>query len=110
MNTLCPSILPCDLQTIIVAGAEKPFLLDVREPHEFQFVSIEGAVNVPLKDLPGRLAELPKNKKIVTICHHGMRSMRAAEFLLEQGFEDVFSMTGGMNIWAIDVDPRLPQY
>lgn len=105
-----PSILPRDLLFLLQKDGVKPFLLDVRDPHEFNFVAIEGAVNVPLKDLPDHLGALPTDCKIVTICHHGMRSMRAAELLLQNGFGDVVSMTGGMNVWAIDVDPRLPKY
>ncbi|ORU91879.1 MAG: rhodanese [Cycloclasticus sp. symbiont of Poecilosclerida sp. M] len=85
-------------------------LLDVREPHEFEYCHIEGSTHMPMQSVPNRLSELPKNKTIVAICHHGMRSQQVAQFLLQNGFSDIVNLTGGVNAWANDVDKNMPTY
>lgn len=89
---------------------EKLTLLDVREPWEFEHCHIEGSLLVPLGELPARLDGLPRELPIVTVCHHGMRSHHAAEFLLAQGYPDVVNLRGGIHRWANEVEPRMPQY
>lgn len=84
-------------------------LLDVREPFEFNLCKIEGSINLPLSNLPQALQQMPKDKPIVTICHHGVRSMRAALLLKENGF-DVVSLQGGTDTWAHVIDPRMVRY
>jgi len=76
------------------------FLLDVREPQEFAEFKIPGAVNIPLSQLfmPGAQSQLPKDKKIVTICSHGNRSMVATFALAQNGLEST-SLVGGMSLW-----------
>lgn len=69
------------------------FLLDVREPEEFEAARLEGAVLIPLSELPGRLAELPKGLPLVVMCHHGMRSAHAVHHLREAGFD-------ALNLWG----------
>lgn len=87
-------------------------LLDCRTPGEYDVARIDGAVLVPMNELPGRLEELSeqKNKKVVVHCHHGGRSLRVTQFLRDQGFTDVKSMAGGINVWSLDVDDRVPRY
>lgn len=91
---------------------EPPLLLDVREPDEFAYARIEGARNVPLRQLPERLAEIKswKDREIVVVCHHGMRSARAAAFLVQAGFSRVFNLTGGMDRWSLEVDTSVRRY
>ncbi len=84
-------------------------LVDVREPWENATAKIEGAKLIPLGVLPQRLAELPKDKEIVFHCHHGMRSLRACQFAEQQGYQ-VTNLTGGIDAWSSDVDPRVPRY
>ena len=103
-------IAPQDLASWLERKTDAPYLLDVRDPEEFMFASIKGAISIPLTTLPERLAELPKDKTIVAICHHGMRSMRAVEFLRQNGFEETFSLNGGMDVWSRDIDPTCPRY
>src|SRR3989338_6127433 len=76
------------------------FLLDVREPQEYAEFKIPGAVNIPLSRLfmPGVQSEIPKDKKIVTICSHGNRSMVATFALAQNGIEAT-SLVGGMSLW-----------
>ena len=85
-------------------------LLDCREPHEYDTAAIDGATLVPLGEIPGRVGELPRDQPIVVHCHHGARSLRAAEFLNQQGFENVKSLAGGIDEWSLEVDPEVPRY
>jgi sulfur-carrier protein adenylyltransferase/sulfurtransferase len=90
----------------------KPSLLlvDVREPREAEIAHIAGARLIPLRELPGRLTELPGHAEIVTHCHHGPRSLKAAEILKGAGFANVRSLAGGIDAWAREVDPEVPRY
>jgi sulfur-carrier protein adenylyltransferase/sulfurtransferase len=85
-------------------------VLDVRDRHEHEIVHLEGAVLVPLSELPDRLGELDGHKEIVTHCHHGARSLKALEILRAAGFSKVRSLRGGIDAWAVNVDPSLPRY
>jgi molybdopterin/thiamine biosynthesis adenylyltransferase/rhodanese-related sulfurtransferase len=85
-------------------------LVDVREPREAEIARIDGARNIPLRELPGRLAELPGHGEIVTLCHHGLRSLKAREILKGAGFANVRSLAGGIDAWAREVDPGVPRY
>lgn len=108
MQNGIPQITPVDLKRRLDAG-EDVFVLDVREPHEYQIVNI-GAPLIPLGDLPNRLGELDANREIVIHCKTGGRSQRAAEFLQKSGFKNVSNLAGGITAWATDVDPKLPKY
>jgi molybdopterin/thiamine biosynthesis adenylyltransferase/rhodanese-related sulfurtransferase len=85
-------------------------VLDVREPHEWEIVHLEGARLVPLRDLPARLGEIDPQADIVTYCHHGVRSHQALELLRGAGFGKVRSLAGGIDAWACEVDPGMPRY
>jgi len=85
-------------------------LLDVREPHEWEIVHIEGARLIPLSQLPDRLSELDGHAEIVTQCHHGARSMKALEILRGAGFGKVRSLAGGIDAWAERVEPGMARY
>ena len=89
---------------------EKPVLLDVREPWEFQTCHIEGAVSIPMSTVPLRMQELDDEASIVCICHHGGRSMSVAAFLERNGFANVINLTGGVHAWALQVDGSMPTY
>ena len=90
----------------------KPFLLDVREPDEWEVCNLQayGAVLIPLGEVPQRLAEIPKGTPIVCQCRSGARSARAQAFLKSNGYTDVTNLTGGILKWAADVDPSMPRY
>ena len=85
-------------------------LVDVREPREAEIARIDGARNIPLRELPGRLAELPGHGEIVTLCHHGPRSLKAREILKGAGFSSVRSLAGGIDAWSREVDDTVPRY
>ena len=86
------------------------FLLDVREPQEFQICRIPGSTLIPLGDLPDRFTELDANREIIAQCKSGMRSARAASFLREHGFKNVKNLKGGVLAWVTEVDPSQPKY
>ena len=85
------------------------FLLDVRQPEEYEMARLEGAVLIPLVELPGRLAELPKGQPLVVMCHHGMRSAHAVHHLRAAGY-DALNLSGGIDAWSREIDPLVPIY
>jgi adenylyltransferase/sulfurtransferase len=86
------------------------FILDVREPNEYQICRIPGAVLIPLGELPRRYAELPTDKDIVAQCKMGGRSAKATEYLQSVGFKRVKNLKGGILDWIDKVDPSQPKY
>jgi molybdopterin/thiamine biosynthesis adenylyltransferase/rhodanese-related sulfurtransferase len=85
------------------------FLLDVREPHEYQIANLGGLL-IPLNDLPNKVNELDMAKEIVVYCASGIRSARAVDILADLGFKKVKNLVGGINAWAEKIDPKLPVY
>ena len=102
-------ISPLELKARMDAGTT-PFILDVREPNEYQINRIPGSVLIPLGDLPKRVGELDASAEIVTQCKSGVRSGKAAAFLRQQGFTNVKNLTGGILAWVDQVDPSQPKY
>ena len=92
------------------ASREPPVLVDVREPWEFDVCRIEGSMLVPLGELPRRVEELPRGRALVMVCHTGRRSQNAAMFLAQSGFDDVQNLKGGVEGWAVEVDPSMKRY
>jgi adenylyltransferase/sulfurtransferase len=85
-------------------------VIDVREPDEFQIVHIDGVPLIPLGSLPQRFTELDPNQHLYIHCKSGVRSMRALQFLREQGFKYVKSVKGGISAWADEIDHTLAKY
>jgi adenylyltransferase/sulfurtransferase len=85
------------------------FILDVREPHEYQICNLNGYL-IPLGDLPKRVHELDSSKEIIAHCRSGGRSAKAVEFLRQAGFQKVKNLTGGVLAWSDKVDPSMPKY
>jgi len=101
-------ISPIELKRRLDAG-EDIFVLDVREPHEYQIANL-GAKLIPLGDLPARARELDSSREIVVYCKGGGRSQKAAEFLAQSGFKKLHNLAGGINAWSADVDPKIAKY
>ena len=101
-------ISPIELKRRLDAG-EDLFVLDVREPHEYQIANL-GAKLIPLGDLPARVKELDSSREIVVHCKSGGRSQKAAEFLAQSGFKKLHNLAGGINAWSTDVDPKVAKY
>jgi rhodanese-related sulfurtransferase len=91
-------------------GSDPPLLVDVREPWEHQTAAIVGAYHIPLRTLPSRVDELPRDRSIVLHCHYGGRSMEAARWLKANGYLRLANMRGGIDAWSQTVDETVPRY
>jgi len=85
-------------------------LLDVREPWEVGTCVIEGSITIPLGTLTKRAGELPKDRQIIVVCHHGARSAQATAWLRHNGFELATNLAGGIDAWARQIDPTMKVY
>jgi len=90
-------------------AGDEIFLLDVREPYEFQIAQIGGKL-IPQNDVPNRLAEIPRDREIIVHCRSGARSQRIAEFLKQSGYQDVVNVAGGILAWSDEIDPKVQKY
>ena len=103
-----PEIQPEELKRRLDAG-EDIFVLDVREPPEYQICNLNGHL-IPLGDMPKRIHELDTSREIVVHCKSGVRSARAVDFLRQSGFKRASNLTGGILAWATRIDPSMPKY
>jgi adenylyltransferase/sulfurtransferase len=85
-------------------------LLDVREQEEVELVQLPNSVHIPMGDIPSRLHELDPDSEIVVYCHHGVRSLQVVHFLHQHDFEHVVSLAGGIDVWAIEIEPEMTRY
>jgi sulfur-carrier protein adenylyltransferase/sulfurtransferase len=85
------------------------FILDVREPHEYQICNLNGKL-IPLGELPRRVSELDSSREMVVHCRSGKRSADAIQFLQKAGFKKLLNLKGGVLAWADEVDPTMPKY
>jgi adenylyltransferase/sulfurtransferase len=108
VETLTTDIQVEELKKRLDAG-ENLFVLDVREPHEYQICNIGGHL-IPLGDLPKRVNELDSSQEIIAHCRSGVRSAKAVDFLRQAGFKKVHNLAGGILAWADRVDPKMPKY
>src|SRR6266702_1820148 len=108
MEVGVPEIQVEELKRRLDSG-EDVFVLDVREPHEYQICNINGYL-IPLGDLPKLVHELDSSREIVAHCRSGARSAKAVDFLRQAGFKKVHNLAGGILAWAERVDPKMPKY
>jgi rhodanese-related sulfurtransferase len=101
---------PTELQQWLEQPGTPPLMLDVREGHEFRFCHIKGSLHIPMNEIPVRLSELDRDREIVVVCHHGVRSRMVADYLCSQRYEQVINLSGGIEAWARTVDPAMPRY
>lgn len=114
---MIPTIRPQDLSQWLSRCPTDdglPLVLDVREPWEVQTACVRAdgfeLLPMPMHTVPARLNELPRQRPIACLCHHGARSAQVAHFLLNQGYENVVNIQGGIHAWTQEVDPSVPQY
>jgi rhodanese-related sulfurtransferase len=98
-----------ELAEIRSAGKEHT-VLDVREARELNVCRLEGALHIPMAEIPARTNDLPTDRLLVVICHHGARSEMVVDFLRSAGFDNVVNLDGGIDAWACDVDQSMPRY
>jgi sulfur-carrier protein adenylyltransferase/sulfurtransferase len=103
-----PEMTPKELKARLDRGDDL-FILDVREPHEYQICNLRGHL-IPLGDLPKRISELDSSREIVAHCRSGKRSADAVQFLNKAGFRKVWNLKGGILAWSDEVDPSVPKY
>jgi len=102
-------ISPTEVRRRLDAGADL-LLLDVRETHEVACCRLTGALHVPMGDVPSRLHEIDPECEIVVYCHHGQRSAAVVAFLERHDYGRVANLAGGIDRWALEVDPAMPRY
>ena len=89
-------------------------LLDVREPWEVAHASVRpdgfALLACPMASVPAQLSQLDPKRAVACLCHHGMRSQRVAQFLAQQGFEQVANIAGGIDAWSAEIDPAIARY
>ncbi len=113
-------ITPAQLQDWITTAqaqlpdGQLPVVLDVREPWELQTASVKPQgfelVAMPMRSVPARVTELGRSHPIACLCHHGGRSAQVAMFLINNGFEQVVNIHGGIHAWAQTLDTSVPTY
>lgn len=94
----------------LLASDTPPTVIDVRERWEYDLAHLEGSELVPLNTLPERSGALDPSRTYALLCHHGMRSEMAANWLAQHGFTSLINIDGGIDAWSIEVDPSLPRY
>ncbi|MBI3516343.1 MAG: sulfurtransferase [Proteobacteria bacterium] len=91
-------------------GAHPPAILDVREPWERAICGFAGSIDIPMAELPGRQGELPADRPLVVVCHHGMRSLQVTQWLRGQGHDQACNLAGGIDAWASQIDASMKRY
>ena len=91
-------------------GRGQPVVLDVREAWEHAICRLEEAQLLPMQEIASRWQELPRDRDIVVLCHHGMRSLQVADFLQSQGYTRLYNLSGGIAAWADEVDSSMAHY
>ena len=110
MSDLAMEVTPGEVKSRLESG-EALRLIDVREQREFDICRIEGARLIPMNSIPLHLQELDDDgAPIVVFCHHGVRSLSVVDWLRRQGVENCRSMAGGIDLWSLQIDARVPRY
>ncbi|HMS41031.1 MAG TPA: rhodanese-like domain-containing protein [Pyrinomonadaceae bacterium] len=103
------SISPKQLVERLKAGENLRFI-DVREPQEFAIATVEKAELLPLSRFNEWIDTLDSSEEIVVMCHHGIRSANVCMYLIRNGFEKVFNLDGGIDLWSKEVDESISRY
>ena len=107
-------VRPSEFNAWLQEQVERPLVLDVREPWEVQVAGMPPGefdlLAIPMNQLPGRLQDLPQDRPIACLCHHGTRSNHVAMWLAQQGYTDVANIAGGIDAWSRERDPGVPRY
>ena len=104
-----PAFTPAEIQERLQRG-EELLLVDVREPDEIAIAFLKGALIRPMSQADRWIDTLPREQPMVIFCHHGIRSMHVANALASRGHANVINMSGGIDLWSVQVDPEVPRY
>lgn len=106
---MIPQLLVTQLSDFIDENP-KTILLDVREDSEVEICQLSGSLHIPMNLIPLKHNELPDDVPIVVYCHHGVRSLNVAMYLSHVGFERLYNLSGGIEAWALQIDPEMARY
>lgn len=104
-----PTVDVGTLKDLFDANADV-LLIDVREQQELDICHVEGAIHIPMAQIPHRLDDIPQDKPVVFMCHTGVRSMNVTAWLHSQDYTNVHNLTGGIHAWSLEIDPDVPMY
>jgi rhodanese-related sulfurtransferase len=104
------SLRPEEVAELLRKHPDTVVLLDVREPDEREVAQIDPSLHIPMNDIAARLAEVPKDRRVIVYCHHGSRSMMVAGYLEGEGYQDTVNLDGGIDAWSRLVNPSIPRY
>jgi rhodanese-related sulfurtransferase len=101
---------PAAVKARLDAG-ERLRLIDVREPAEHALAGIAGTELIPMRSIPQHLNDLENSAQpLIVLCHHGVRSLSVVDWLRRQGVANCQSMSGGIDLWSLTIDPSVPRY
>ena len=107
----CPlDVTVTEACALVKANPAQCLIIDVREPHECEICRVAGSDVIPMGQIPSLFETLPRDRRLLVLCHHGSRSRRVALFLRAQGFTHVSNIAGGIDAWAQQVEPQMPRY
>jgi len=92
------------------SAGKRHTVLDVREAKELDVCGLDGALHIPMAEVPARAEELPTDRLLVVVCHHGARSQMVVDFLRGAGLDSAVNLDGGIDAWACDIDQSMPRY
>ena len=108
--TVPVEITVTEASALLAPGLGQALILDVREPDELAINHLAGAAHIPMREIPAKMHTLPRDGRLLVLCHHGHRSLRVTHFLRDQGFTAVSSIAGGVDAWATEIDPTMRRY
>ncbi|CCQ73436.1 rhodanese-like domain-containing protein [Magnetospira sp. QH-2] len=94
----------------LLDDGEEICILDIREPWETAICGFDDSLRISMRNLPERVAELPRDKPMVVMCHHGVRSLHATQWLRHSGIDNAINLQGGIDAWARQVDRNCATY
>ncbi len=92
------------------AAGDAHTVLDIREPDEVAICAIESSLSIPMQQVPHSLETLPRERPLIVLCHHGVRSAMVTDFLRNSGFDSARNLAGGIDAWARLMEPDMPRY
>lgn len=104
-----PARVTCE-ELANIRSSRSVSIVDVREDWEWSISRIQGAMSIPLRQIPDRVADIPTDRPVIVVCQHGMRSAQASAWLQTKGFENVSNLEGGIDAWSREIDPSVARY
>jgi len=99
-----------EANALLISQPDGALLIDVREPHELEICRVAIAQHIPMREIPEQIADLPRDRQLLIMCHHGGRSRRVTDYLRAEGLGNVTNVDGGVDGWAVEIDPTMARY